>query len=226
MSVDDGTGITQILSRAGGTLPQTGNRWLTATADMSAFGGKEVRLRFSFDTGETPLIEPEGWYVDDIWITNACTPVETDLAIDKRDDGSEAAAGTDYTYTLEVRNDGPSDSGGDGHGYVAGPLAVRLVVQRQLQRQWGGSGNGDLLGQPARVGHRDHFTITVAVPSSAVPGTVTNTAHVQANETDPNDGNNTDSEATNVIRHTDLAMDKRDDGSTPWRGRTTRTRWR
>ena len=43
--------------------------------------------------------------------------------------------------------------------------------------------------------------------------TVTNTAHVQANEPDPNSGNDTGSETTNVIRHTDLAMDKRDDAS-------------
>ena len=101
----------------------------------------------------------------------------------------------------------------DGHGHAAGPLAIRLVVQRQLQRQWVRSGNGDLRGRPARVGAAATFTITVAVPSNAVPGTVTNTAQVQANEPDPNSGNDTDSETTVVVRRTDLAIDKRDDGS-------------
>ena len=44
-------------------------------------------------------------------------------------------------------------------------------------------------------------------------GTVTNTAQVQANDTDPNSGNDTDSETTVVVRRTDLAIDKRDDAS-------------
>ena len=40
--------------------------------------------------------------------------------------------------------------------------------------------------------------------------TVTNTAHVQANETDPNGGNDTDSESTDVVARADLRLDKTD----------------
>ena len=61
---------TKILSRAEGTLPQTGNRWLTATADLSPFAGREVVVQFSFDTGDVPLVDPEGWYVDDVVVAS------------------------------------------------------------------------------------------------------------------------------------------------------------
>jgi uncharacterized repeat protein (TIGR01451 family) len=65
----DGAGQTQrtrLLSRAEGSLPETGNRWLTATADLSAFAGRDVQIQFSFNTGNIPDVDPEGWYVDDV----------------------------------------------------------------------------------------------------------------------------------------------------------------
>ena len=43
VQIDDGTSITTVLSRQAGTLPQTGNRWLTATADLSQFAGQRRR---------------------------------------------------------------------------------------------------------------------------------------------------------------------------------------
>jgi uncharacterized repeat protein (TIGR01451 family) len=65
---EDGN-ITQILSRADGTLPQTGRQnWRTATADLSAFACQRIQLQFSFDTGAAPIIDPEGWYLDDLMI--------------------------------------------------------------------------------------------------------------------------------------------------------------
>ncbi len=62
------TRVETLLSRAAGTLPQTGNRWLTATADLSRFGGRQVVIQFWFDTGDTPVVDPEGWYVDDVLV--------------------------------------------------------------------------------------------------------------------------------------------------------------
>ncbi len=111
----DGASTTTVSSRQAGTLPETdreATEWNTGLVDLTPFAGRRIQLQFLFDTGPMPLVDPEGWYVDDIWITNICAPQETDLAIDKRDDGSNAVAGTDYTYTLEVTNLGPSDSSG------------------------------------------------------------------------------------------------------------------
>jgi uncharacterized repeat protein (TIGR01451 family) len=69
----DGAGQTQrtrLLSRAEGSLPETGNRWLTATADLSAFAGRDVQIQFSFNTGNIPDVDPEGWYVDDVVVAS------------------------------------------------------------------------------------------------------------------------------------------------------------
>ena len=123
-------------------------------------------------------------------------------------------AGTNYTYTLEVTNLGPSDSSG-------ATITDTLPADWRFVSSSNASCSGDgadpetvtcTIG-PLASGAATSFTLIAAVPSSAVPGTVINTASVQANELDPNGGNNTDSEATNVVRQTDLAMDKRDDGS-------------
>ena len=75
VAVDDGTSVVPILSRQDGTLTQTTRqKWLTSTSDLTQFAGEVIRLRFSFDTGDPPLFDPEGWYVDDIRITNMCDP--------------------------------------------------------------------------------------------------------------------------------------------------------
>jgi uncharacterized repeat protein (TIGR01451 family) len=70
--VDDAgqTQRTRLLSRAAGSLPETGNRWLTATADLSAFAGQDVQIQFSFNTGNIPDVDPEGWYVDDVVVAS------------------------------------------------------------------------------------------------------------------------------------------------------------
>jgi hypothetical protein len=69
VDVDDGSGFVTILSTEDGSL--TGNtegQWRTATADLTAFAGSSIKLRFAFDTGNSVARNDEGWYVDDISI--------------------------------------------------------------------------------------------------------------------------------------------------------------
>jgi hypothetical protein len=84
---------TRLMSRAEGTLPQTGNRWLTATADLSPFAGHEVQIQFLFDTGNVPDVDPEGWYVDDVLVASMpkaiCGYKFHDLDSDRRWDPGE-----------------------------------------------------------------------------------------------------------------------------------------
>jgi len=51
-------------------LPQvcqsTGNLWVTASYDLSPWGGKSVRLRFNFRTGDNVLNNAEGIYLDEV----------------------------------------------------------------------------------------------------------------------------------------------------------------
>ena len=153
VQVDDGTSITTVLSRQDGTLPETDHRPAGhGTVRLTPFAGKRIQLQFLFDTGAMPMVDPEGWYVDDIRITNLCAPVETDLAIDKRDDGSDAVAGTNYTYTLEVTNWARRIRAGRRSQTHCQRTGVRLFVQSDLRRQRERSGNGDLYGRSARSG--------------------------------------------------------------------------
>ena len=132
----------------------------------------------------------------------------TDLVLDKSDDGSTATAGSNYSYTLQVTNDGPSDSSG-------GSLSDTLPAGWSFVSGAGCSataGGFDCLVGALNSGAMQSFTVSVAVPADA-SGTFTNSASVTANETDPNGGNNTDTEMTTVAASTDLALDKSDDGS-------------
>ncbi len=69
VAVDDGNGFVTLLSTADESLlADTGGGWQTATADLTAFAGSTIKLRFTFDTGEDIAHLDEGWYVDDISI--------------------------------------------------------------------------------------------------------------------------------------------------------------
>ncbi len=138
----------------------------------------------------------------------------TDLGIDKRDDGSNAVAGTEFTYTLEVTNYGPSDSTG-------ATITDTLPRRWKLAPSYNPTCNGDAedpqtvscaIG-PLKAGEKVIVRLTVDVPANALPGEVVNCAEIRANETDPNSLNDRDCEPTDVIRRTDLSIDKRDDGS-------------
>ena len=112
-------GETKIFSRtddSAAALPETGNHWLTATSDLTPFAGDTIKLRFSFDTGDVPLVDPEGWYVDDVLIVNVCLPAtitdsvkfnDLDAGSAPREDGDPGLAG--WTIYVDYDNDGVRD---------------------------------------------------------------------------------------------------------------------
>ncbi|TWU02566.1 SdrD B-like domain-containing protein [Stieleria varia] len=69
IDVSSGT-KTLIMSRAGGEIIEGDYRWHQATADISQWEGKTIQVEFLFDTGDAEPIDPEGWYIDDILVTN------------------------------------------------------------------------------------------------------------------------------------------------------------
>ena len=67
VEVDDGSGFVTILTTVDDSLDMdTSEQWRTATADLTAFAGSAITLRFTYDTGEATGQNDEGWYVDDI----------------------------------------------------------------------------------------------------------------------------------------------------------------
>ncbi|MEM7827050.1 MAG: Ig-like domain-containing protein [Candidatus Aenigmatarchaeota archaeon] len=63
--VNDGSGWVKVWYSTG---PE--DQWRQVTIDLSTYAGKTVKIKFRFDTIDSLFNNYEGWYVDDIEITN------------------------------------------------------------------------------------------------------------------------------------------------------------
>ena len=141
---------TTIFSRAGTgdeNLPETGNAWYTACYEVTAYAGQDVRVRFFFDTGDPPELDPEGWYVDDVRLVNVCLPATitdsykfNDLDADglAREEGEPGLEGwtifVDYDNDNILDDDEPFTVTDEDGGYTItditpGTWPVREVLQ-------------------------------------------------------------------------------------------------
>lgn len=150
----------------------------TLVNEASVVAPKEVNLSNNTDTVSTPV-----------------TP-RIDLQITKIDSADPVEPGSQFTYTLEIRNNGPSNATGvvvsdtlpiAGVTYMGASQAPSAINGRDLEFEIGNMASG-----ASRT-----ITITVAVGSTFV-GTLYNTAHVEGNEPETNLNNNDDDETTLV----------------------------
>ncbi len=127
-------------------------------------------------------------------------------------------AGTELTYTITVKNQGPSDSSGATVCDTL-PEDVELVSSTDDCKRADGTedcGTGIKPSVTCDLGSLvagDEVTVTfkAGVASSAVPGEIENEATVLPNEPQPEDGKtDTGSAITTVRRNTDLKLDKKD----------------
>ncbi|MBC8437673.1 MAG: immune inhibitor A, partial [Euryarchaeota archaeon] len=94
--------------------------WVTKEADVSQYGGKSIRLKFSFFTD--PLVESDGWYLDDVgiyvdwfeeygtWLSDPIYPADL-LGMDSIEIDADIPNGTWVKATvLGTFNDGSPDS--------------------------------------------------------------------------------------------------------------------
>jgi len=195
-----------------GNLPAGDDAQLTVTVTASACASAGAVVG---DTASvTQANEPDRDPNNDTVSEETTVRRETDLSLDKSDDGSDAVAGTDFTYVLKVTNHGPSDS-------TAATVVDTLPTGWRLAPSYNPRCRADASDahlvtctvEPLRVGETATFTVTASVPPGAAPATASNVAQVTAREPDPKDGNDEDREPTDVIRQTDLALSKSDDGS-------------
>jgi uncharacterized repeat protein (TIGR01451 family) len=113
-------------------------------------------------------------------VTDAPDPVTTGLPV---------------TYTLMIRNNGP-------RGATGVTLTDDLpadVTRGAVTTTQGSCGGTDPVGcNLGRIASGAQVTVTVSVTPTA-PGTITNQAWVEANQTDPNARNNSVSTETTVV---------------------------
>jgi len=128
-----------------------------------------------------------------------------DLSVTKEDEGA-VLPGADIVYTITVKNDGPGDATDVQvtDDVPEGTTFVSADASQGSCSEAGGTVTCDLgsLADGATV------TITLTVGTEEA-GLVENTATVSANELDPDEADNSDTEITNVVSvTTDLAITK------------------
>ena len=133
-----------------------------------------------------------------------------DLEIVKTDDIDPIPAGDVLTYTLAVTNHGPSNATGVT---VTDSLPANVTFLSASTTQGTVSVvNGLLTANLNGLAVNNSGTITVRVRvSPSLTTSLSNTATVVGNETDPVPSNNSDTEPTVVITRTDLEVVKTDD---------------
>ena len=163
---------------------------LVNTATVSA--PKEINLSNNTDTVSNPL-----------------SP-RIDLAIDKTDSRDPVEAGSTFSYTLDIVNNGPSDATGVVITDTLPATGVTYVGASQQPNSNDGRTMTFNIGDLPRGGTAS-VTIDVLVDEGFV-GTLINTANVRGNETEITLANNDDVEPTvvNPPPPIDLAIDKTD----------------
>jgi uncharacterized delta-60 repeat protein/uncharacterized repeat protein (TIGR01451 family) len=130
--------------------------------------------------------------------------VGADLSITKSGAPNPVLSGNRLTYTLALTNDGPQDATGvTVTDALPGSLHFNSVSSRQGTCTRSTATNpqpkgGTVTCSVGNLVHGANATITIVV-TATTPGTVTNTAKVSGNETDPDSSNNSATATTAVV---------------------------
>ncbi len=184
-----------------GTIPAGGTETITVSVQVETDVTGDV-LNTAVATTATPGDDPADSTDDHT------TPVveEADVAITKIDSIDPVVAGEQLSYTITAINNGPSQATGVT---VSDPLPAGLTFVDAPGCTYDGAGRTVTcdIGTMA-VGVPSTFTITTTVDGDVTGGTVlTNTATVSA-ASDPDPGNNTATETTDVVAEADLVITK------------------
>ncbi|MBK5258594.1 MAG: ExeM/NucH family extracellular endonuclease [Thermoanaerobaculia bacterium] len=157
----------------------------------------------------------EGNSGDETGTATTTVAASADLSVTKTDSPDPVTAGNNLTYTITVTNAGPSDAAGVSFSDTL--PAGTTFVSLSSPGGWscttpavGAGGTVSCSNLSLAVGNAV-FTLTVAVMPSTATGTVlSNTATVSSATSDPNTGNESDTETTTVAASADLSVTKVD----------------
>src|SRR5262249_6639067 len=155
----------------------------------------------------TATVSPVGRSIDTVAGNNSSSASTTvaaaDLSITKTAPAT-VAAGQQFTYTLAVHNGGPNDATG-----VAVTDTLPAGVTFVSASTGCTNASGTVTCTVGNLANGANATITIVVTAPSTAGTITNTAPVAGQPTDPNTANNTASATTQVQAATaDLSIAK------------------
>jgi len=171
------------------TLPNGGSVTFTAiaTVDPSATGTLDNTATVAGPAGSDPAPGNNSATDNDTVIEQ-----EADLSITKDDDVDPPAPGANVTYTIEVENLGPSDA---ANVVVTDNLPAELTLVSTSGCAEDPAGAPTCTLGTIAAGSSASYTLEVSVDNPP-PASVTNTASVTSDATDPISGNNSDDETT------------------------------
>jgi uncharacterized repeat protein (TIGR01451 family) len=164
-------------------------------------------------TAATATTDPTGG--NNTGTTTTTVAVQADLAVTKSDSPDPVLSGNNITYTVSFVNNGPSVA--QNVTVTDAVPANTTFVSATAPAGWasttplvGGTGNVIFSRTPVASGETATFTIVVKVNSSAVSGTITNSATAASTTADGTPGNNTGTTMTGINTSVDLAITKTD----------------
>ena len=104
-------------------------QWVRITCDLGAFVGRQIRLRFEFDTVDAVYNRFPGWFIDDIQVTQAPLVTESVFS-DDVESGTNGWEASGLWHVTEQQSSSPTHSWGynDGTDYdTGGPNSGSLI---------------------------------------------------------------------------------------------------
>ncbi len=143
----------------------------------------------------------------DVPIVEIGTAQSANLSITKTDSPDPVLMGQNLTYTITVTNNGPANATGVT---VTDTLPAGVSYVSASGTGWTCSqASGVVTCTRSSLANGASATITIVVTANTA-GTITNTASVTANQSDPNTSNNTSSASTLVTQLANLSITKTD----------------
>ena len=173
---------------------------IVATSPFINFTYDTPKETWYYVSGTTPYLPPGTYkyrafvgdygHLDDAYL--CITPLQSDLAVTKTVNPSNAAAGTNVTFTITATNNGPND--GTGVSVTdALPSGYTLVSATPSAGTYSGS-----TWSIGTLANGASATLTVVATVNPT-GSYTNTASITGYENDPTTTNNTSTSTPNVI---------------------------